>query len=81
MSELLTNIGTILTNLIDWFTQIGSYLINNPIFQIVLGTGIFLLIVRLIIKIKDEMMARELAIGLTGSTQDLEYWRKHNNGR
>ena len=41
MSSLMTNIGTILTNLIDWFTQIGSYLITNPIFIIILSVAIF----------------------------------------
>ena len=44
MGNLLTNIGTILTSLLNWFSQIGSYLITNPIFIIILSIGIFILL-------------------------------------
>lgn len=78
MAGLLENIGTILTNIINWFGQIGSYLITNPIFQIILGLGIFLLIFKLILNIKDEMEARKLAIGIDGNLDRLKAYR---NGR
>lgn len=76
MNTLLTNIGTILTSLLDWFGQIGSYLITNPIFIIILSIGIFSLLYFLIRKIAWEIQARKLAIGLTGSTNELKMYRE-----
>ena len=75
MSTLLTNVGTIITSLVSWLGNVASGLISNPIFQIMLGVILFLLMIKLIIYIKNEIEARQLSIELTGSTDDLKYYR------
>ena len=75
MNTLLTNIETIITNLISWLSTIATALIGNEVFQIMLAVVLFKLIFNLIKSIIQEIKARNLGVSMTGNTSELEYYR------
>lgn len=75
MEGLIENIGIILTNIINWFQEVGGSLITNPIFIIVLAVTFVFLLINLLTSLINEKQAKQLAIELTSSTDELEYYR------
>jgi len=49
LEDFLTGITTILTSFIGWLATVTSYLITNPIFQIMAGFIIALLLIGLVV--------------------------------
>ena len=49
MSTLLTNVGTVITNLLSWLGSVATALIGNEVFQIMLAVVLFTLFFGLMI--------------------------------
>ena len=51
MSDLLSNVTTIITNFLNWFSSVCTSLIANPLVMLMFGMGIAILIYKLVIKL------------------------------
>ena len=51
LSTLLSNVQTVLSNFVAWFTSVCTGLIDNPLIALMFGMGIALLIYKLFIKL------------------------------
>lgn len=51
MADLITSVGTVISNFCVWFTSICSGLIDNPLIQLMFGMGVALLLYKLLIKL------------------------------
>ena len=49
MADLLSNVTTIITNFLTWFTSVTTSLIANPLIALMFGLGIALVIYRLVV--------------------------------
>lgn len=51
MSDLITNVGTIIIAFLGWFEDVATSLIANPMIALMFGLGIALLLYKLVIKL------------------------------
>ena len=51
MTELISNVSTIITNFLTWFNQVATSLIANPMIALMFGLGIALLMYKLVVKL------------------------------
>lgn len=51
MSDLIDSVGVVLSYFVDWLSSLTTYLISNPIIQLVFASSIFFLISRFIISL------------------------------
>lgn len=51
LSDLLSNVQTIISNFTAWFTSLCGALISNPLIILMFGMGIALLMYKLVIKL------------------------------
>ena len=51
MSDLLSNVSTVITSFLTWFSSVCTSLIANPLVALMFGMGIALLIYKLVIKL------------------------------
>ena len=51
MSDLLSNVTTVITNFLTWFGNVCTSLIANPLISLMFGMGIALLIYKLVIRL------------------------------
>ena len=51
LSDLLSNVTTIITNFLSWFSSVCTGLISNPFIALMFGLGIALLMYKLVIKL------------------------------
>ena len=51
MSDLITNVTTIITNFLSWFSTVSTSLIANPMIALMFGLGIALLMYKLVVKL------------------------------
>ena len=51
MTELISNVSTIITNFLTWFTTVSSSLIANPMIALMFGLGIALLMYKLVVRL------------------------------
>ena len=49
MADLLTNVQTVISNFMAWFTSVTTALISNPIIALMFGMGIAILIYKLVV--------------------------------
>lgn len=49
MTELLSNVTTVITNFLSWFGSVCTSLIANPLVALMFGMGIAILIYKLVI--------------------------------
>lgn len=81
MEEILTNIGTIITNIVSWLGTIASYLITNPIFQIMIAVSIFTLIFYMLKNIISQREWRKKYANDDAKMREIEYNDIEDNGR
>lgn len=58
MTELLTNIGTVLTSATSWFGSVSTALIGNEVFQIILAIVIMILLFTLLVNLISKIKVR-----------------------
>lgn len=51
MNDLISNVSTIITNFLTWFTTVSSSLIANPMIALMFGLGIALLMYKLVVRL------------------------------
>ena len=51
MSDLLSNVQTVISNFTAWFTSLTTALISNPLIALMFGMGIALLMYKLVVKL------------------------------
>lgn len=51
LEQLITNVGTIITAFLQWFTQVATSLISNPMIALMFGLGIALLMYKLVVRL------------------------------
>ena len=51
LADLLTNVQTVISNFVAWFTSLCTGLISNPLIALMFGMGVCLLIYKLFIKL------------------------------
>lgn len=51
MTDLISNVSTIITNFLTWFTTVSSSLIANPMIALMFGLGIALLMYKLVVRL------------------------------
>lgn len=51
LSDLLSNVTTIITNFLSWFSSVCTSLISNPLIILMFGMGIALVMYRLVVKL------------------------------
>lgn len=51
MTDLITNVGTIITAFLNWFSSVASSLIANPMIALMFGLGIALLLYKLVVRL------------------------------
>ncbi len=51
MADLISNVSTIITNFLTWFTTVSSSLIANPMIALMFGLGIALLMYKLVVRL------------------------------
>lgn len=51
LSDLLSNVTTIITNFLSWFGSVCTSLVSNPLVILMFGMGIAILIYKLVIKL------------------------------
>ena len=51
MSDLISNVTTIITNFLSWFSTVSTSLIANPMIALMFGLGIALLMYKLVVKL------------------------------
>ena len=51
MSDLISNVTTIITNFLSWFSTVSTALISNPMIALMFGLGIALLMYKLVVKL------------------------------
>lgn len=49
LAELLSNVTTVITNFLSWFTSVTTSLIANPLVALMFGMGIAILVYRLVV--------------------------------
>jgi len=49
LAALVESVGTIITSFLDWFTEVSTSLISNPMIALMFGLGIALLIYKLVV--------------------------------
>lgn len=59
MQELITNVGTIITAFLDWFAEVATSLIANPMVALMFGLGIALLLYKLVISLVGKASFRK----------------------
>lgn len=58
MTELLTNVGTVLTSATGWFSSVSTALIGNEVFQIILALVIMILLFTLLVNLISKIKVR-----------------------
>lgn len=58
MQTLLTNVGTVITNLVTWLGNVATALIGNEIFQIMLAVILFVLFFGLMVGLAKGIRGR-----------------------
>ena len=59
MQTLLTNVGTVITNLVTWLGNVATALIGNEIFQIMLAVILFVLFFGLMVGLAKGIRGRK----------------------
>ena len=59
MADLISNVSTIITNFLTWFTTVSSSLIANPMIALMFGLGIALLMYKLVVRLVGKASFRK----------------------
>lgn len=59
MSTFLTNIGTVITQLLTWLGNVSTALIGNEVFQIIVAMLIFVLLFSLMVGLAKGIRGRK----------------------
>ena len=51
MTDLISNVSTIITNFLTWFGTVATSLISNPMIALMFGLGIALLMYKLVVRL------------------------------
>lgn len=51
LAALIESVGTILTSFLEWFGEVSTALIDNPMIALMFGLGIALLIYKLVVSL------------------------------
>lgn len=58
MTELLSNVGSVLTAATGWFSSVSTALIGNEVFQIILALVIMILLFTLLVNLISKIKVR-----------------------
>lgn len=59
LQTFITNVGTVLAGVVDWFASVSSALIANEIFQVILAVVIFITMVILLVNLVGKIRTRQ----------------------
>lgn len=59
LADLLSNVTTVITNFLSWFSSVTTSLIANPLIALMFGMGIAILIYKLVVSLVGKASFRK----------------------